>query len=171
MRFLCYIRPRTLEPEMGNRLTCAFVAERVDDGPWSITPVYNDDWHSDMSSLYFRDGVVYNVNIYCLEPLEHLTADDDELVCAMHVDGDTVELPRLTFRAFSTEQATRNWVAQNGQPHVQCPNCGQNVPVRRYKTIMEGWLDAEDSHSEGRDLLCEHTHGGESCPGSTTPVP
>ena len=152
---------------MTNRTPCAFVVQRHrDHGPWEITPVYPDDWHSDMSCLYVRGQIVYCMGLYCEQPLEHLVEGDHELNCSLRIDGEADVYLHSTRIAFSTEEAARTWIAEHGQPTCVCHDCEQTVSIRRPKNIYEGWLDVDEMDKEDKDLVSDHAHNNTPCTGS-----
>lgn len=169
--FVLYLNPN-LETGMANRTPCAFVVEgHCDREAWDITPVYPDDWNSRTTYYFARHDIVYSVSGVCEgDPREHLNEGDEALIWSASVDGEAVTYNGFTCRVFSTEQAARDWMAQNGQPTSACHVCGQNVPVRLPKSIYDGWLDVDEVDKEGKNLLTNHDHNGEPCTGSGAPV-
>lgn len=163
-----------------NRTPVAFVAERSSKGThWCITPVYSDDWHSEMSHLFYRQGRIFAMSvtcsIHCGSADAHVEEGHHHVDSILVIDGEPhSSIGKLTRVAFSTEELARSWVSANGQPKVGCPFCHQPHAVRHPKSIYDGWLDIEEGmleESDGRTLLIsEHANEGVRCDGSATVI-
>lgn len=159
-----------------NRKPVAFVAERSINGHiWCITPVYGDDWYSDMSGLVYRQCRIFvmsvTCNIHCGGVTAHVEEGHQHVNSILVVDGEPqMSISKFTRIAFSTEELARAWVSANGQPKVECPVCHEQHSVRLPKCINNGWLDIEKYIPDNVFLISEHLIEGVRCDGSTTAI-
>lgn len=163
-----------------NRKPVAFVADRSIHGLlWCVTPVYGNDWHSDMSGLVYRQGRIFAMsitcNIHCGGVSAHVEEGHPHVNGILVIDGEPqTTISKLTRIAFSTEELARTWVSANGQPKVECPVCHEQHAVRLPKSVYGGWLDIEEGALEEDDghilLISEHTIEGVRCDGSATAI-